>query len=192
MEGRGMANSDYTILQVIGYASTQPSISRQAYIGTYKHAGILYPQAFIFLEEQDSGNAYLWMDNSALLRTSPTITNLGLAAGTVIGDQTSDERMKNILGEVPYGLEEIKNINPVRYSMKSEPERERIGFIAQQVQPIVPESVYDTKDSIEDHEDEPTKLAMEYVALIPVLVNAVKELSAEVESLKSQLESINT
>jgi hypothetical protein len=30
---------------------------------------------------------------------------------------------------------------------------------------------------------------MEYVALIPVLVNAIKELSAEVDALKAQLQA---
>jgi len=192
IEGKGMANGEYTMFQALGYASTQPATVRGAYIGTYKHSGILYPQPFILLEEQDGSNIYFWVDNTSDLRLSGTLTNLGTTSGTVVGDQTSDERLKNILGEVPYGLEEIKNINPVRYSMKKEPDRERIGFIAQQVQTIVPEAVYDTNDLIPDHEDEPSKLAMEYVALIPVLVNAVKELSAEVESLKAQLESINT
>jgi len=192
IQGRGMANSEYTMIQIVGYAATQSSVSRSAFLGTFKHSGILYPQPFLFLEEQDGTNIYFWVDNTNDLRTSGTITHLGTTSGTVVGDQTSDERLKNILGEVPYGLEEIKNINPVRYSMKREPDRERIGFIAQQVQTIVPESVYDTNDLIPDHEDEPSKLAMEYVALIPVLVNAVKELSAEVESLKAQLESINT
>jgi len=33
-------------------------------------------------------------------------------------------------------------------------------------------------------EDEPTKLAMDYVEIIPALVNAVKELSAELKALK--------
>jgi len=54
----------------------------------------------------------------------------------------------------------------------------------------VPESVFDTNEHIEgEPEDAPTKLGMEYVALIPVLVNAVKELSAEVDALKAQLQA---
>jgi hypothetical protein len=33
---------------------------------------------------------------------------------------------------------------------------------------------------------------MEYVALIPVLVNAVKELAAEIDGLKAQLQTLST
>jgi hypothetical protein len=105
-----------------------------------------------------------------------------------VGTQTSDERIKNILGPVKYGLDTLKQIEPVRFSLKSEPETERLGFIAQQVQPLVPQSVFDTREHIEgEPEGAPTKLGMEYVALIPVLVNAIKELSAEVDALKAQL-----
>ena len=86
------------------------------------------------------------------------------------------------------GLETVKQIEPVRYVLKTEPETEKLGFIAQQVQPLVPQSVFDTKEHIEgEPEDAPTKLGMEYVSLIPVLVNAIKELSAEVDALKAQL-----
>ena len=59
----------------------------------------------------------------------------------------------------------------------------RLGFSAQQVKPIVPEAVYDTNEVIA--EGEPTKLAMYYTELVPVLVAAIKELSAEVDALKA-------
>ena len=70
---------------------------------------------------------------------------------------------------------------------------------------VIPQSVYDTGTPLEKRDkdgkvieeideneepvtlfeaDEPTKLAMAYVELIPALVNAVKELSAEVQALK--------
>ena len=156
--------------------------------GAYKHSGIASPCIFIDLQAQDGASNYYWSDNSDILRTSTSAINIGTTGGTVVGTQTSDERIKNILGPVKYGLDTLKQINPVRFSLKSEPETERLGFIAQQVQPLVPQSVFDTKEHIEgEPEDAPTKLGMEYVALIPVLVNAIKELSAEVDTLKAQL-----
>jgi hypothetical protein len=156
--------------------------------GAYKHSGIASPCIFIDLQAQDGASNYYWTDNSDILRTSTSPTNIGTTGGTVVGTQTSDERIKNILGPVKYGLDTLKQIEPVRFSLKSEPETERLGFIAQQVQPLVPQSVFDTREHIEgEPEGAPTKLGMEYVALIPVLVNAIKELSAEVDALKAQL-----
>lgn len=163
---------------------------RNAVIGVYWHNGITNPAGYMDLEREDGADGFVWTDNTGDLRISGVNTHIGTTAyGTVIGDQTSDERLKNVLGEVTYGLSEISNITPVKYSFKKGSNRERLGFIAQQVQSIIPECVYDTGEPLLDDEnnpieDEPTKLGMEYVSLIPVLVKAIQELKAEVDALK--------
>ncbi len=55
------------------------------------------------------------------------------------------------------------------------------GFIAQEVQ------VYDNDTLRLVYEENPDKLEMSYGKLVPILVKAVQELSAEVEALKAQL-----
>ena len=181
VDSDSLANTQQTSIIVSGGARAQS-------FSVYKHSGITNPCGYVSLNAEDNALNFLWTDNSDILRISTTATNIGTTGGSVVGDQTSDERIKNILGPVEYGLDALKQIEPVRYTYKSNPDVEKIGFIAQQVQPIVPQSVYDTKDRIEgEPEDAPTKLAMEYAALIPVLVNAIKELSAEVDALKAQL-----
>jgi len=55
------------------------------------------------------------------------------------------------------------------------------GFIAQEVQ------VYDNDTLRLVYEENPDKLEMSYGKLVPILVKAVQELSAEIESLKAQL-----
>ena len=181
VDSDSLANNQQTSVVVSGGARAQS-------FSVYKHSGITNPCGYVSLNAEDNALNFLWTDNSDILRISTTATNIGTTGGSVVGDQASDERIKNILGPVEYGLDALKQIEPVRYTYKSNPDIEKIGFIAQQVQPIVPQSVYDTKDRIEgEPEDAPTKLAMEYAALIPVLVNAMKELSAEVDALKAQL-----
>jgi hypothetical protein len=176
--------------QAASYWVRGGSPDRNAILGIFKHSGITNPGPFLRLDEEDGGTDLYWTDNSGNLRVSGNYDHIGTTSGTVVGTQTSDERLKNIIGPVEYGLDTIKQINPVRYTFKSEPETEKIGFIAQQVLPLVPQSVFDTDEHIEgEPEDAPTKLGMEYVALIPVLVNAVKELSAEVDALKAQLQA---
>jgi len=164
---------------------------RSGQVGAYKHSGISNPAGFIYTQQEDGGDTWLWTDNTDQFRLSSNPAHIGTTSGTVVGTQTSDERIKNILGPVTYGLDEIKQLDPVSYALKSDPEQvPHLGFVAQQVLPLVPESVFDTNEHIEgEPEDAPTKLGMEYVALIPVLVNAVKELSAEVDSLKAQLQA---
>lgn len=55
------------------------------------------------------------------------------------------------------------------------------GFIAQEVQ------VYDDDTLRLVYDENPDKLEMSYGKLVPILVKAVQELSAEIESLKAQL-----
>jgi hypothetical protein len=182
-----IANNEQAALVVRG---TNGGNSRQQQYGIFKHADISNPCGYLGLICEDENSNLLWVDNSDVLRISTNAAHIGTTSGTVVGTQTSDERLKNILGPVEYGLNTLKQIEPVRYSLKSQPDIEQLGFIAQQVQPLVPQSVFDTKEHIEgEPEDAPTKLGMEYVALIPVLINAVKELSAEMDALKAQLQT---
>jgi hypothetical protein len=178
-----LANGDFV-------AVAAGTSTRNATIASTKHSGITNPCAYLGLVREDATNSFLWTDNSGNFRISSDPTHIGTTSGTVVGTQTSDERIKNVLGPVEYGLETLKQIEPVRFSLKSEPETEKLGFIAQQVQSLVPQSVFDTGEHIEgEPEDAPTKLGMEYASLIPVLVNAIKELSTEVDALKAQLQT---
>jgi hypothetical protein len=51
------------------------------------------------------------------------------------------------------------------------------GFIAQEVQALVPELVSSTDDT----------MSLNYIGLIPVLTKAVQELKAELDALKREL-----
>ena len=57
----------------------------------------------------------------------------------------------------------------------------RMGFIAQEVEPILPEVV----DNKNDH------YTMQYAPITAILVEAVKELKAENDELKQQLQKVN-
>ena len=51
-----------------------------------------------------------------------------------------------------------------------------IGFIAQDVQKVIPELVRENKDGM---------LSMRHQGIAPILLEAIKELKAEIEELKS-------
>lgn len=52
-----------------------------------------------------------------------------------------------------------------------------MGFIAQEVQTVIPELVLSSDD----------KLSVNYTGIIPILTKAVQELKAEVDALKREL-----
>ena len=147
---------------------------------------------FFTIRANDGTHRDFYMDNNTNLRVNYGHANIGTTNGTVVGSQSSDIRNKNFVGEgtVSYGLSEVLQLNPIKYQYKKELV-DRIGFSAQQVEPIIPESVYDTKQD-QDNEGNTvsgdTIKAMYYVDLIPVLVNAIKELKTENDALKKRLD----
>lgn len=165
---------------------------RVAQILAYKHSGIANPAGALWLDQESNTANYIWVENNSglagNLRISPTITHIGTASGTAVGTQPSDSRLKDIGSDpFPYGLNDILAIEPLTFTYKNdEAQVARIGFSAQQVQPIVSEAVYDTNEVIAgEPEGAPTKLAMDYTALIPVLVKAIQELEARVAALEA-------
>jgi hypothetical protein len=88
----------------------------------------------------------------------------------------SDIKLKENVEDLPYGLDDVAQMRPVEYDLKSDG-RHDIGFIAQEMKQVVPDVVKEMGDGT---------LSIQYAKLVPVLVNAIKELQAEVELLKSK------
>jgi hypothetical protein len=98
----------------------------------------------------------------------------------------SDERMKNIVAPITNGVEAINAIKAIRYRFKDEPDTApvRIGLSAQSVQTLIPEAVAEVDNQgpgVRTHEK---TLVLAMTDIIPHLVAAIQELSAEVARLK--------
>jgi len=97
--------------------------------------------------------------------------------------QTSDARLKTNIQELPYGLNELMLLRPVAYNWKDQLSTRKVGLIAQEVRRIIPEVVTGNEKS--------ESLGMNYAELVPVLINAIKELKEEVDALRRKLEGKN-
>ncbi|WP_305983238.1 tail fiber domain-containing protein [Roseivirga thermotolerans] len=92
--------------------------------------------------------------------------------------QSSDARLKTNVSTLTSGLAMVNNLRGVRYNWKdtSRPEN-KIGFIAQEVEKVAPELVITKEDGFK---------AVNYGEMTALLVEAVKELTAQVEALKAE------
>lgn len=99
---------------------------------------------------------------------------------------SSDVRLKKNF-ETTQGLLEILQIEPIKYQFKFEDDSapKRLGFKAQNIQPLIPEMVISNGQKAEDGSDYLT-ITPDY--LLPVLVKAVQEQQAQIEQLKSEVE----
>ncbi|MCB9227631.1 MAG: tail fiber domain-containing protein [Chitinophagales bacterium] len=92
----------------------------------------------------------------------------------------SDFRLKNNIATLNYGLDEILQLDAKIYTYKTDNNIKRMGFIAQDVQKIMPELV--SKNKTDDY------LNFKYMDLIAVLVNAVQEQQEIIEANQQQIE----
>jgi hypothetical protein len=102
----------------------------------------------------------------------------------------SSDRRKKKNFETSQGLAEVLQIEPVKYHFEWDDDSipKRMGFIAQNIQPLIPEMVSATKEKAEDGSPYLT-LTPDYI--LPVLVKAIQELKAENDSLKEILQRNN-
>jgi hypothetical protein len=115
--------------------------------------------------------------NGAIVAASNTV-RIGNSAITSIGGQmawtaASDARIKKNVINSKYGLETVMQLRPVEYNLISNDLRQ-VGFIAQEVQKLVPEVVTGKEGDISKGE----VLGITYSNLVPVLAKSVQELNA--------------
>jgi hypothetical protein len=87
----------------------------------------------------------------------------------------SDYNLKDEIKNINYGLNEIMQITPVSYTYKSNGEHQ-LGFIAQDIGVIIPESV---------HFDE--LMGVDYQSIIPILTKAIQEQQALIKALEQRI-----
>jgi hypothetical protein len=126
-------------------------------------------------------------DNSYSLGISGSRWSTVYAANGTIN--TSDARQKQAIQPIGYGLQQVMAMKPVSFEWKSNPEQGRkLGFLAQDLQTIVPEVVAD-KEWVADEKGKQTAkpaevLGVYYSDLIPVMAKAIQEQQAMMEALK--------
>jgi len=92
----------------------------------------------------------------------------------------SDKKLKTNIKEIDYGLDTILKLKPKQYDWKKD-NRHDIGFIAQEVEEVIPEIVKDKK-----HFDKEIK-TLDYEKLTAVLIKAVQEQQQQINELKEKL-----
>ena len=93
----------------------------------------------------------------------------------------SDISLKENIKPLETGLNEVMKLQPRRFDWKNGDGENIAGFIAQEVEEVLPDLVSDQK-----YTDKETKKSLKMGDMIPTLVNAIQELKAEIELLKNK------
>jgi hypothetical protein len=109
---------------------------------------------------------------------------LNVTSDGTLTTQSSDVRLKENISTIENSLQKVQNLRGVNFTWKSEPEMgKRIGFIAQEVEKVIPELVF--TNEVDGYK------GVNYAEMSAVLVEAVKELKTENDTLKKQLLELN-
>jgi hypothetical protein len=120
------------------------------------------------------------VDNSSEI-TALTIDMSGAGAATFNNDVTafSDKRLKTDIQPIENALEKVMHMQGVYYKRNDvEDAREQVGVLAQDMEAVLPEVVLTADDEIQ------TK-SVDYGKITSVLIEAIKELKAEINELKA-------
>jgi hypothetical protein len=99
---------------------------------------------------------------------------------------SSDGRLKNTVNPFNHGLDYVLRLQPKTYYWNSDEKNElNYGFIAQEVQKVIPHAV-------SEHErPEGVFLSLDQGAFIPYMINAIKDLNAKIEVNKEMFDMMN-
>ncbi len=107
-------------------------------------------------------------------------------SGSVI--LTSDLRLKKSIKPITNSLTTIQKLNPVSYEKKQSIQatdytRIENGFIAQELQKVLPDLVHESADKDK-------LLSVNYTAIIPILTKGIQEQQLEIDELKTELQKL--
>ena len=110
---------------------------------------------------------------------------------------TSDARLKKDIEPIAEGLPLIQQLNPVSFKWKANQDqgRSHTGFIAQELQEVVPHLVIDHEwrevpDSDQREWVETEHLGVNYAELIPILTKAIQEQQEMIEALQEEVSEL--
>jgi hypothetical protein len=162
-------------------------------VGASALTGCNYGSGNIGIGGTNSSGAFLparsigAFDNNLISMGSTSVTAAYIqVAWTVV----SDARDKTNFGSVPHGLDFVTKLNPVSYQFKFSRDNDtpngavRYGFKAQDILALEGDSpvIIDSRD--------PEKLYYNGESLVPVLVNAIKDLKTELDALKAEIAAL--
>lgn len=102
----------------------------------------------------------------------------------------SDERDKTAIEDLPYGLDFINDMRPVKFTWNrrdgSYGAKPDMGFIAQELREVEMDHGSGSRTRLVN-DNNPSRLEADYVRSYPILVKAVQELSAKCDALEARL-----
>jgi len=132
-----------------------------------------------------NGQPYFYMTYNGL-----GIGSITQASGSSVAYNTSsDYRLKENVADLTGATARLKQLEPKRFNFIADADRTVDGFLAHEVQSVVPEAITGTHNEVDD-DDNPVYQGIDQSKLVPLLTAALQEAIAKIETLETEMTSV--
>jgi hypothetical protein len=148
--------------------------------------------AAIFTRQNNEGEVVRFMSNTT------TVGTVSISGSNVAYNTSSDYRLKENFDYDFDATTRLKQLKPARFSWKADETNTLVdGFIAHEVETVIPEAVYGIKDATEtytdDNGDEQTRIipqGIDQAKIVPLLTKALQEAITKIETLEDRINAL--
>lgn len=126
----------------------------------------------------------MYLQNGGAGVGSISYTNTATAFNT-----SSDHRLKENVVPLSTAIDRLQDLKPVRFNFIVDPNKTVDGFIAHEVQAVVPEAITGTKDEVDD-DGNPVYQGIDQSKLVPLLTAALQEALTKIEMLETRIAAL--
>jgi uncharacterized glyoxalase superfamily protein PhnB len=142
--------------------------------------------AMVFSNAQSSGAYRIRFDANSATRGDIRVTTSSVAYNT-----TSDARLKENVVDLTGAIDRVNQIPVRRFNFIADPDTTVDGFLAHEVQTVVPEAITGTQDEV-DENGNPVYQGIDQSKLVPLLTAALQEALTEIADLKTRVAALET
>ena len=131
--------------------------------------------------ESDNVNAH-----NAIVFKNPngTVGTIRTGSSATSYNTSSDYRLKENVSYTWDATTRLKQLKPARFNFIADADTTVDGFLAHEVQDIVPEAITGTKDEV-DEDGNPVMQGIDQAKLVPLLCKTILELEARITALEA-------
>jgi len=156
--------------------------------------GHRYYHPAMVVEDYDSSTSYT-TDLIKFLRNGSDVGEITCTTSANYST-SSDYRLKKDIADLDLGIDTLKQLKPRKYKWKAEDSFQAYGFIAHEVQDVIPDAdengiATGTKDGMKsDGSGDIKTQAMDYGKLTPITTKALQEAIAKIEVLEAKVKAL--
>ena len=129
--------------------------------------------------DNTAGRTHIWFVNP-----NGVVGGVTTSGSSTSFNTSSDYRLKENVVELTGATDRLKQLNPSRFNFIADADTTVDGFLAHEVQDIVPEAITGEKDAV-DADGNPVYQGIDQSKLVPLLVATIKELEARITALEN-------